>query len=1051
MTDRPTTARPSATPRQGARLILAAGLLVAVVTGESRATGDPAGPGPPRRLTAGAAIETAIGSGLTQAFEIQLTQGDYLSVVLDQRDFDLMTSVTGPDGALLSRINFAEWGREEAAMLAPATGLYRLVVTAAPGSSPTGTFRIEVGAIRPATPADAARARAFGLASQAYAALRPSAAPDGARVEPDRKKAGALFEQAAADFRAQGDRGAEALALDALAFVANEQDDFRGQAEYSRRSAEAARAAGDESGEARALGSRGMALDILGDSEQARPLYMQSLAMHRAAGRTLAEARMHNSLANSYGAAGDVEGALSEAYQGLEPARRAGDVKLEARMLSTIARAHLGLGEYQKTIDTCRHLLALASVEPQVEARANGLIGMAHAGLGERDEARRLLEESLAFWNKQNWRGYQAGILTALGELALDESHLDEAAARFESAAAAAGATGLIAAESAARRRRAETLIRLGRLDEAQKEIDAATKLDAPGVNLNVRALNRSIEARVAMARGDLAAARKHAEAAVDLSESARGRASSARIRSALLATDQSVYETLVDVLMAQHERSPAAGYDARALETSERARARSFLESMLGRRRDAPAAGDPIEEMRALQRRLNAKAEALDGARRGGNAERIAQLTLDIDEIADAFTLLDTRVRSARSPAAAVVAPAPLTASAIRAQVLDKNTVLLEYLLTDAAGYAWVVTKDRVTSHRLAGRDTVEAAATAYQAAVSRPPAGARRRTAPVDEAAAKLSALLLGPIKEVAADRRLLIVAPAALQQIPFAALPLPGSTARMVDRFEIVQAPSASIVAAARQAGAARPPADRSVVVFADPVFESQDARVARAPVPSPADEESYLLRALRDMTGGGERAGLARLPFSREEADAIAALAPPGSVRVALGFDASLAAVNDPALAEYRIVHFATHGLLDTRIPELSGLVFSLVDAAGAPQEGYLRLHDVDRLRLNADLAVLSGCETALGRSIEGEGVLGLTRGFMLAGARGVVASLWKVDDLATAEMMRHFYRGLLVERLAPPAALRQAQAKMAASDRWQDPYFWAGFVVQGEWR
>ena len=123
----------------------------------------------------------------------------------------------------------------------------------------------------------------------------------------------------------------------------------------------------------------------------------------------------------------------------------------------------------------------------------------------------------------------------------------------------------------------------------------------------------------------------------------------------------------------------------------------------------------------------------------------------------------------------------------------------------------------------------------------------------------------------------------------------------------------------------------------------------------------------------------------------------------------------------------------------------------MDETGAPLEGYLRLRDLGRLHLNADLAVLSGCETGLGRSVGGEGVIGLTRGFTLAGARAVVASLWKVDDLATADLMERFYRGLLVQHLPAPAALRQAQRQMATSETWSDPYHWAGFVIQGEWR
>ena len=183
----------------------------------------------------------------------------------------------------------------------------------------------------------------------------------------------------------------------------------------------------------------------------------------------------------------------------------------------------------------------------------------------------------------------------------------------------------------------------------------------------------------------------------------------------------------------------------------------------------------------------------------------------------------------------------------------------------------------------------------------------------------------------------------------------------------------------------------------------------------------------------------RAGLVRLPFSRGEAEAIALRAPPGDVYKATDFKASREAATDGTLADYRLVHFATHGVVDAERPALSGLVLSLVDEQGAPRNGYLRLHDIYNMRLNADLVVLSGCDTALGKEIKGEGLIGLTRAFMYAGAPRIVASLWQVSDLATAELMKRFYAGMLQRHLPPAAALRAAQLAMAADPRWSAPY------------
>ena len=186
----------------------------------------------------------------------------------------------------------------------------------------------------------------------------------------------------------------------------------------------------------------------------------------------------------------------------------------------------------------------------------------------------------------------------------------------------------------------------------------------------------------------------------------------------------------------------------------------------------------------------------------------------------------------------------------------------------------------------------------------------------------------------------------------------------------------------------------------------------------------------------------------LPFSREEAEALLAMAPPSERLGALGLDASRETVLSGRLAGYRLVHFATHGILDAENPELSGLLLS---------QGFLRAHEIYRLSLPADLVVLSACRTALGREMRGEGLIGLTRGFFHAGdavsfeGHHRVVSLWEVEDRATAELMRRFYREMLKEGHPPAAALRIAQISLRREPGWEAPYFWAGFVLQGDWQ
>jgi CHAT domain-containing protein len=274
---------------------------------------------------------------------------------------------------------------------------------------------------------------------------------------------------------------------------------------------------------------------------------------------------------------------------------------------------------------------------------------------------------------------------------------------------------------------------------------------------------------------------------------------------------------------------------------------------------------------------------------------------------------------------------------------------------------------------------------------------------------------------------------VADGALQYIPFAALPLPGDLAGrapLIERHEIVVLPSASVLALRKREP---PPSEPSIAILADPVFDRGDPRVRRD---------------FTDRAPSEPGIALSRLPASQREAEAISALLP-GRTWTALGFQASRATAFGGELARHRIVHFATHGVIDAETPELSGLVLSLVDERGKPQEGFLGLNDIYNLDLHADLVVLSGCETALGRDMRGEGLIGLSRGFLYAGASRVLASLWQVQDRPATEIMVRFYRALLQEHLPPAAALRSAQLSLWRERRWRDPFYWGAFVLQGE--
>jgi CHAT domain-containing protein len=390
---------------------------------------------------------------------------------------------------------------------------------------------------------------------------------------------------------------------------------------------------------------------------------------------------------------------------------------------------------------------------------------------------------------------------------------------------------------------------------------------------------------------------------------------------------------------------------------------------------------------------------------------------------------------------------------------------LLLEYSLGDEKSFVWAVTPDSIRSFELPNRATIEPAARrVYDLIVASNQSVANetleqrqqrldRVNQEFEQAAAELSRMIVAPVAPVLGNKRLLIVGDNALQFVPFAALPVPEAADAhpLIVEHEIVTAPSASVVAGLRQEIGNRAPAKKTLAVFADPVFTADDPRVAAArdKRPAPATPIAQHANALRFAEGSG--LALRRLRFSRQEAEEITRYANDGAKLEALDFAANRSLATSAELSQYRIVHFATHGIINNSHPELSGIVLSLVDEKGRPQNGFLRLYDLYNLKLSADLVVLSACQTALGKDVRGEGLISLTRGFMYAGAPRVVASLWQVDDRASAELMKRFYEGMLGHGLRPAAALRAAQVQLLNDKRWRAPHYWAAFTLQGEWK
>jgi CHAT domain-containing protein len=383
-----------------------------------------------------------------------------------------------------------------------------------------------------------------------------------------------------------------------------------------------------------------------------------------------------------------------------------------------------------------------------------------------------------------------------------------------------------------------------------------------------------------------------------------------------------------------------------------------------------------------------------------------------------------------------------PLDVAQIQA-LADEDTLLVVYLLSEPESFAWTIDRRRVEAHVLPGRERIEKLSRRLVAALSQTQGVAAQGTAL--SASRELSRAILTPLRDrLAGRRRLVILADGALHLIPFAALPDPalGVSEPLLVGHEIVMLPSATFLAEQRSRLQGRRPASGTVAVIDDPVFSLSDERLSAGGRKGAREETSS-----RKLDPGPFQ----RLAATAQEAKAILRLAPPGKTFQAEGFAANRDLVASGVLGRYQIVHFATHGLLHPVLPERSGLVLSLYDEQGRRRDGFLPAPEVARLKLPVELVVLSACQTGLGREMRGEGLVGLTQAFFQAGARRVAVSYWSVQDVATAELMARFYQGLLGDHLPPAAALRAAQLSIRVEDRWKSPYFWAGFVLHGDWR
>lgn len=842
----------------------------------------------------------------------------------------------------------------------------------------------------------------------------------------------------------------------------------------------------DLKGEALAQLNLGYMNYNFGDLKGAYERYNQSLTLWLSIGDKRGEAFSRTALGGVQSFLGEQQLALDLHNEALNIFRTIGDREGEAVTLNGIGTAYEGLNNPQEALNNYDHAMRLYQEigNRDFEALAKVYIAAIYKSEGATEQALDYYSQSLLLLRKVGNRRIETyalkDVATIYGSAGQTRKALDEYERalklykRFED-----------------RRGQADTLNSIADIYYSSGRAKEALALYKRSLSLSQEAQDRGAEittlyklARAERVIGDVNQALSLVEAAIKLIEGLRIKAGDPDLRASYFASVHQHYELYIDLLMNIQKQQLSGDFAAAALYASERSRARSLLEMLAEAKVEIYRGADPalVEQADSLGHLLDIKGEYQMHVLSGRHSkDDVEEINKEISSLEAQYDKVQTQILEQSSLYVTLRQPKLLRLEDIQAELKDNNTLLLEYALGEERSYLWAITSESFRSYELPGRATLEEAARkvyglliARQPVRGESPSQYEERIAISDaqygSCALSLSRMLLGQVANQLENRRLIIIADGALQYVPFEALPiassgggksrfagdfnLPENITTLVEEHEIVYLQSASMLAALRKERRLPESSRKGIAVMADPVFGKDDSRVSRKMrrEASPGIREAAdIQQSLRELGAGDDELNLSPLPSTLHEADMIVEAAPWGATRVATGFEANKTVAMSAEFGRYKIIHFATHGIINNEHPMLSGVVLTLVDQTGNAQSGFLRLPDIYKLNLSADLVVLSACKSALGKQINGEGFVGLTRGFMYAGSRSVLASLWKVDDEATAELMAHFYRAMLKEGLPPAAALQKAKQAMQANPKWHHPFYWAAFVLQGEYR
>ncbi|WP_029633336.1 CHAT domain-containing tetratricopeptide repeat protein [[Scytonema hofmanni] UTEX B 1581] len=871
-------------------------------------------------------------------------------------------------------------------------------------------------------------------------------------------------------WRQVGNKAAQATILSNIGKVYSDLGDNQQALRYYNQSLPLSRQEDDKAQSAITLNNIGKVYSDLGDNQQAVNYYNQSLRLSRQVGNKTGEATTLDNIGSVYSNSGEKQQALNYYNQSLPLSAQVGDKAQSARTLNNIGVVYSDLGDKQQALKYYNQSLPLSKqVGDKAQSAATlSNIGLVYDDLGEKEKALNYYNQSLPLSRQVGNKAGEAATLNNIGGIYDAFGEKQQALKYYNQSLPLSRQVGNKGLEAGTLNNIGKVYSNLGEKQQALKYYNQSLPLSQQVSDKEREAITLYNIAYVERDRGNLQQALTQIQAAIKIIEDLRTKVDSQDLRTSYFASQQDVYKFYIDLLMQLHKQDPSKGYNAEALHASESSRARGLIELLTEARANIRKDVDPklLQEEKDLQLKIEATGKLLQELSNKPQTETAQEnFKKERENLLNQQKELQTKIRTNSPKYAALQYPQPLKLPQIQQQ-LDKDSLLLEYSLGEERSYLWAVTPNSIDTYELPKREEIEKAVTEFRNDLQKPTVA---NLTAIN--ATKLSKIILAPVADKLGKKRLVIVADGGLQKIPFAALNDVKTFHRNVStkdaisntevyqplivNHEIVNLPSVTTIATQRQELKGRKTAPKILAILADPVFEANDERITgkSSIMNNNLDlrgqiEQSDLKRGAKNLN----RNGWERIKGTETEAKAILKLVPSNNLQ-AFDFDANYNWITNKQLSQYRFLHFATHGFADPNNPELSGIVLSLfLDKQAKPADrGYLRLGDIFNLDFAADLVVLSACETGLGKDVNGEGLVGLTRGLMYAGAERVAVSLWQVNDEGTAQLMPEFYTQMLKQGKSPTVALRAAQIKLWQDSNWQNPYYWSAFTLQGEWR